>query len=486
MIQTLYGATALFGAGRRKWYPPFLAFVLSFAIPPVFAQEARKLSPDEAVDLAIKRNLSLESSRITTSTKKRKVDTAWNVFIPTADVGVALNGMNAKTTSSGLAPVAPITSIDTGIPGVNVYGMAPYSVDTPQWRLILPSVSLSLNLNFALFEAMRTLKLDYEGGLISYEKAKSQLERDVRKAYYNMLLLEENIALLRENLAAAERRMSIAQTSYRAGLAPELNVLQAQVAMENMKPQIDQAENGLKLSMSQFAMQLGLPYDSQFEFIPVESTSDFISLDVKNLIAKASTGKPDIMELKQSILLLESQRKTRFYQTFTPSLTLSWNMNPVVWNNVNGWINWGDAWKGQSGGLTLSLGFRLNSLLPFGSDQQALKDIDDNLRSLQIGLAQAIQGTEIEIYSTILNLQKAQATIEAQSLTVDLAQRTYNLTEAAYRAGLRDLLEVQNAELELRKAKIGILEQQYTYLQGLIDLEYAMGVPFGTLSRSAQ
>jgi outer membrane protein TolC len=105
---------------------------------------------------------------------------------------------------------------------------------------------------------------------------------------------------------------------------------------------------------------------------------------------------------------------------------------------------------------------------------------------MHIGLAQAIRGTELEIYSTILELEKVQTTVEAQTRTVDLAERTYRLTETAYRAGLQTLLEVQKAEEELRKAKSGILQQNFTYLQGLIDLEYAMGVPFGTLSRSVQ
>jgi hypothetical protein len=41
---------------------------------------------------------------------------------------------------------------------------------------------------------------------------------------------------------------------------------------------------------------------------------------------------------------------------------------------------------------------------------------------------------------------------------------------------------VQNAELELKQAKVSVLEQQFNYLNGLIDLEYSIGVPFGTLS----
>ncbi|MDR2101814.1 MAG: TolC family protein, partial [Treponema sp.] len=274
----------------------------------------------------------------------------------------------------------------------------------------------------------------------------------------------------------------MAEANYRSGLVPELTWLQARVAMENLKPTIDQAENGLKLAMANFAMNLGLPYDTQFELIPLSGKTSFIPLDTAELIAKAAAGKPEIMELKQSILLLESGRKAQFYQNYTPYLSLSWNMAPAFtadpWKDD--WFT-GDNWR-KSGSLSITLGMRLDSLLPFAAGSQNVKNMDDNLQNLNIGLAQAIRGTELEIYNTVLSLERARSSAEAQELTADLAERTYRLTEEAYRAGLNDLLEVQNAELELRKARLGVLEQDFNYLNGLIDLEYAIGAPFGALS----
>ena len=453
-----------------------ILFSLVFLVFPFFAnaqEQRQRLSPDEAVSLAIRNNLTLESSRVSTSTRKRKADNAWNVFIPTVDLSTSLSGTLNKPEAPQPIPLIP--------------NMPPISLmpQTPQWSSTLPSISVTWqNLNVALFEGMKAVKEDYAIGVLSYEKAKAQIERDVRKAYYNILLLYENISLLKESFKSAERRVDMAQANYRAGRAPELTYLQAQVAMENMKPTINQAENGLRVSMVQFAIMLGLPYDTDFELIPIESISDFVELDVKEIISNASRSKPDILEIKQNIRFLESRRKATFYQLHTPNLMIGWSIGPTIWNDVSGW-NWNDGWKNTNAGrLTIALSFRLNTLLPFGSEQSGLKDIDDNLRSLQIGLAQSIRGTELEIYSIILDLEKVQTTIEAQKRTVELAERSFRLTETAYRAGLQDLLEVQNAELELRKARIGILEQNFTYLRALIDLEYAMGVPFGTLSGS--
>ena len=499
-----------FGMARRSLWPPFpalkpLAALLALAAlgglplsgqeggepqvlePVVRESSIRRISPDEAVSLAIQNNLSLEVSQVGVETKKRKSDLSWNQFIPSVEVRGSLVLDNEKSKAAGMQPVDLSilgSQINMPIPPDTIYGVVPYSVDAPQWH-IAGSLNVSLSLSVAMFANIRRLRLDYENGLLGYEKAKAQIERDIRKDYYNMLLIQENIALLRENYEAAGRRVETARANYRAGLAPELTLLQAQVSQENLKPNMDQAENGLKLSMARFAMNLGLPYNTPFELIPLAGGVSFIPLDMAALISQAASGKPDIQELRQNILLLEIARKAQFYSVFTPYLNLAWsagaNFTRDPWKD-----DWGnkDHWA-KNGSLTLTLGMRLHSLLPWSPDFQGVKDLDDNRRTMDINLSQSIRGTEIEIYNTVLSLEKTQSTAEAQARTIDLAERSYRLTEEAYRAGLQDLLEVQNAELSLRQARVQMLEQQFNYLNGLIDLEYAIGAPFGTLSGAA-
>ena len=451
------------------------------------------LSIDEAVERAIRSNLSLESSRTSVETKRRASDLSWNQFIPSVTVAGILSMSNEASTQSGVATAIPSGLINnpmfaSQIPpgtlpaGADIYISVPYSVDVPRWNMV-GSLQTSLNFSMAMIENMKRLRLDYEGGLLSYEKAKAQLERDVRKAYHSMLLLQENIELLRGSYENVERQVQMAQANYNAGLAPELTLLQARVARENMRPNIDQAENGLKLSMAQFAMYLGLDYDTPFELIPVDHSIDFIPLDIAEMITRASNGKPDILELRQNILMLQSARKAQVY-SLTPSLSLSWNFNPVFTRDP-----WKDSWFESDnwmdrGSLSLTLSMRLHSLIPYSSDSQGIRNLDDQITTANIGLAQLIRGTEIEIYNTILSLERTRVSAQAQAQTISLAEQSYRLTELAYQAGLQDLFQVQSAEQSLRQARVQMLEQQFNYLNGLIDLEYSTGVPFGTLSRS--
>jgi outer membrane protein TolC len=179
--------------------------------------------------------------------------------------------------------------------------------------------------------------------------------------------------------------------------------------------------------------------------------------------------------------MLQAVRKMQLH-AMTPALTLSWSATPVF-TKIFSESSWKDDrnWN-KSGQFTLSVGMRVHSLIPWSPDYQGVKKMEDQIKTANIGLAQMIQGTEIEVYNTVLALERTRLTAETQAQTISLAERAYTLSMQAYRAGLQDNLQVQNAELELKQAKVSMLEQQFNYLNGLIDLEYAIGVPFGTLT----
>jgi len=460
-----------------------------------------RLNPDEAVQMALNSNLGLESSRTNLDIKRRASDYSWNQFIPNVTVAGTLMRDNQAGSVSGMLPTADLATLINPVYGIlnglpfpfqlpaqfpilpenTLFAVTPYSVELPQWR-VAGTIQASLNINLAMFENMKRLRLDYHGGVLGYEKAKLQLERDVRKAYHNMLLLQENITLLRASFTNVERQVQIAQANYNAGLMPELTYLQARVSLENFRPLIEQAESGLKLSMAQFAMFLGLNYDTPFELIPVTGSVDFIPYDVSEMISKAAAGKPDIQELKQTILMLESAKRAQIY-SLTPSLSLSWNSTSAFIKDPwkDSWFGNSDDWR-KSGAFTLSLGMRLHSLIPFSMDFQGIRTLDDQIKTANIGLAQLINGTEIEIYNIVLALERTRISAQAQAQTVSLAEQSFRLTEQAYQAGLQDYFQVQNAEQSLRQARVQMLEQQFNYLNSLIDLEYSIGVPFGTLS----
>ncbi|MDR2659710.1 MAG: TolC family protein [Spirochaetaceae bacterium] len=430
-----------------------------------------RISPEEAVDLAIKNNLSLERQRVGTDTKRRASANSWNKFLPAVNLsgGANINSQNSNVTG------------DFSTPGMNKQ-----TQDTSS-TVFQGQIQLQLALNFALFEAMNYLKMDYDTGLLSLEQAKLQMERDVRKSYFNIMLLDEQVKQLQESLQNAEEQAASARSQYQAGRQPELNYLQARVSVETMRPNIDQALNGLRLAKSNFAMTLGLPLDTDFElFLPIEHIS-YLPIDAKEFTRQAKNNNPDINVQKQQLRALQSQRKAQFYQKMTPNLSLGWT-NGFSSNdsNVNVDTNLGKTKQNQntassSSTFTLGLSWALNSLLPFSPDAQSIMDLDDNIKTLSIALAQAEQGMELDVTNKVYSLEQIRSNIEAQRSTAELAMRSYNETLTAYNNGLQSLLQVHQANTQLNNARLNLYQQESNYLQGLIDLEYSIGAPFGSL-----
>jgi len=469
--------THLFRAGRsggRAVRRLSLAAVLFFSgVLSVHGQtevSPLRLTPDTAVQMAVQNNLNLETARIGLDIKKRKSDLVWNQFLPSVSVTGILSRDNWATTS-------------TGIDFTKLPNLVPYSITLPQWH-VNGAFSTSLDFSFALIEGMKSTRLDYDAGIISLEKAKLQIEQGVRKMYNSILLLEANMGLLRDSYANTQRQADIAETNYRAGLAPRLTMLQAQVAVGNMLPTVNDLENNLKSLKGNFALLLGLNHDTPLELEPITHDIFDIPMEVSELISRAITGKPDIQELQANIMTLQSQQKAMTLQQYTPFLRLGWTLsslfNPTMDPFKESWFK-GDNWN-KGGNLSVTLGMSFNPLLSFTKEGQQRKDMEASIHIQNIRLAQTIRETELEIYTKLASLEKTHTTAEAQSAAVDLASLAYNLTEEAYRAGLQDFQAVQSAALALNQARLQLLSHQYNYLNDLIDLEYAIGVPFGTLS----
>ncbi|MDR2841859.1 MAG: TolC family protein [Spirochaetaceae bacterium] len=443
-----------------------------------YAQEKRHITPDEAVALAIQNNLGLESQRITTQTKKRKSDLFWNAFIPSLGISGGLTVDNEKPPSSMSVPVP--------IPPANIiYGTANIPAEISPVHL-MGQIQIQVGLSIALFEGIKAYRLDYQNGLITYDKVKLQLERDIRKAYYGILLLEEQAKLARESLAIAQDSEESARVNYRAGRSPQLQWLQAQVNAKNLQPQVDQATRGVKLAKSQFSMNMGLPLDTELELEPIDDVDSVAALNMGELVKKAIDRKPDILELKAQLNTVKAQRSAQMYSDLTPTLALSWNSQSVftqITKPAENDISKPDDWN-KSGGFTIALSWTPTNFIPWGTSIQALKDTDDSIKKLSIGLSQAIQGVELDIYNSVNTLEQLRITMEAQEATVELAQRSYSETNTAYRNGLQSLLDVENAQVQLNSARVNLQQQKFNYLQGLVDLEYSIGVPFGTFISS--
>lgn len=422
----------------------------------VFAQTI--LTVDEAVRRALENNLSLTRSAIDVQTRQRTADRSWNSLLPT----VSASGMVSRPTSI-TGPIEPDYR-DAWTPGF--------------------SISTGITLSVSTIDNIKKAKADYELGVINYESARQELELQVRRLFYQILLLDANRELAAQNLASAQARYEQSAALVRVGQAPRLDELSARVDMENQRPAVRNAEMLYENALDTFKTILGLQAETVIvlngSFASTESYGG-ISGNLSDAAA-AANGSLETASLRKSIQSMEAQRNSVRNGAYVPNLRLSWNSSPMysIQTPVPPDYSQNRSWS-DNGSFSITFGMNLDNFFPWSPAKTQIDNLNDNIRSAQIQLSDAQRNRENRINQNLRNIERIMESLEAMTLNVELAQSTYEMYLDAYQRGAADYQQLRGARDSLEQTKNRLLQEQYNFVAALLDLEKELNVPFGTL-----
>ena len=442
----------------------FLSVVSNiFAEKNTKTQEPLTLTVEDAVSYAITNSKSLKSSEIDLEIKKRAKMYSWNVFLPSLSVSGTMSRSNEYS-----------DMMDSIKSAINPSHKPLEPAEINHWKAV-GNVSAQLNFNLAMIQSMCASKANYEAGLISWEQTSKQTEMNIRKMFYALLLMEENLRIQNELLDSAKARWQQAEINYKNGLVPQLSALNAQVAYENKKPAILELTQSFKQQKDTFAFLLGIPYGREINLVGSIDTR-FVKVDADELVQKYAKENLDVKALQKSIELLKISLNASRLSTFTPSLSVSYGFQPVVAQIDSDWI---DTYI-DNGSFSATVVIDVMKMMPFSANMQSIKDTKQNLAKAELGLSQLLQNTEIQIHTLVDKLNKSEASIKASQMNIKLAQKAYDMTVKAYNSGTQELLDVKDSENSLSQAKLGLLNEKLNYISALLDLENAINVKLVT------
>lgn len=442
----------------------FLSVVSNiFAEKNTKTQEPLTLTVEDAVSYAITNSKSLKSSEIDLEIKKRAKMYSWNVFLPSLSVSGTMSRSNEYS-----------DMMDSIKSAINPSHKPLEPAEINHWKAV-GNVSAQLNFNLAMIQSMCASKANYEAGLISWEQTSKQTEMNIRKMFYALLLMEENLRIQNELLDSAKARWQQAEINYKNGLVPQLSALNAQVAYENKKPAILELTQSFKQQKDTFAFLLGIPYGREINLVGSIDTR-FVKVDADELVQKYAKENLDVKALQKNIELLKISLNASRLSTFTPSLSVSYGFQPVVAQIDSDWI---DTYI-DNGSFSATVVIDVMKMMPFSANMQSIKDTKQNLAKAELGLSQLLQNTEIQIHTLVDKLNKSEASIKASQMNIKLAQKAYDMTVKAYNSGTQELLDVKDSENSLSQAKLGLLNEKLNYISALLDLENAINVKLVT------
>lgn len=439
-----------------------------------------ELSLEQAVDMAVRNNIGLKSSSIDLKGKKWSVVSLFNSYYPTMSLSGSLvsslkSEEDRKVKGATVMPYmpsatgdAPVILKENGAVFDKVEGLV-YENVTPQWNANL-SFNLQWNFNAAMILSSYNTVLDYQSGKITYEDAVASLKKNVKTFYYMLALNKANFEIELKKLESKKDRYEQAQTKFKNGLTPKLDVLSTRVDYESYKPTLQTLGNTIVYYKNMLSYYIGEELGHNLVLTDTFIVDNKVVPDYEHAVKLFEKNN---LTLK-TLMIGRKQAKAAlgiYIAQMTPSFSLGLSASSTVPDMTKQWCDNDENKLIDNGSLTLSLSLPLSQWLPFSSAQVGVIGATNAAKKIDYNIDNYIKSQQIQIRKSIDDIRTAIENIKSVEMSVEMAQESYDETKKAYNLGTREILDVKDAENMLFNMKYQQLATEFSYRNSLLELE---------------
>jgi outer membrane protein TolC len=335
---------------------------------------------------------------------------------------------------------------------------------------VIPSNSWSLNASLPLFEGFSSwnrtsaASLGEDAAQNELDWTRFQLEHEVQIRYFQALAAQKLKAVSEQNQTTLAEHLSQARALKKGGAATSYDVLRVEVQMNEAQSEVLKTEDDAFLARQRLAQTLGI--DESIDQLVGDLPQPQIDKIQKLQKADLSQRK-DLVALEQKAESTDKlENAAKAFWVPRVALNGSW----ISYNNRNDDIYDHDAYR-----WAYTIGLTLNwSIFDIGAIARSQQAVAQRVQ-VEKSTVQAKQQSVVDfefwkrrcLYSA--NLYKAKLS------DVEKAQESVRLAKESYRAGARTSSDVLDSELELFRARAGVVNSQMNYAESLMNLELALG-----------
>ncbi|MDX2127404.1 MAG: TolC family protein [Chloroherpetonaceae bacterium] len=431
--------------------------VTALLIVPLRAQ-VKILSLDEAVTLALENNRELQISKLESEKNDQSVREAWGNAMPS--ISFSSNFTHSFQTAQ-FFPRSFGNPGATGFQGITLSGVnsanAGITLQQPLYRGVV----------YAAISAADIFATLSQKGV---EATMAQTITDVKKSYYDVLIVQEQLKLIDQSIARYELALNDTRGLFRQGLASDLDTLRAYVALENLRPSRIKAETGIDIALTVLKTKIGISATDNISLSDsLQENGLQAPIAFEEAYATALSERPEVEQLKLQVDASEALIDAEFSNHLPTldafaqfqTLTLTDNFEFSKYNFISQY----------------SLGIQLNVPIfnGFKTDAKVQKaEIEKKQSETRFENLKELIRAEVRV--SLSGVQESRKRILSQLKTVQSAERSYEITRSRRQQGLVSLLEVSDAELALAQAKGNYLQAVYDFLIAKANLDKALGV----------
>jgi len=333
--------------------------------------------------------------------------------------------------------------------------------------------ALGLDLSQILFDgsylvglkASRTYK---ELSQRNYTLSKIDANVNVTKAYYQVLVSNEQIRLLDANINQLKQQLDQTIAQNKQGLVELIDVQRIQVQYNNLVTNRENTVRLLALNYQLLKFQMGMDVNDQL--VLTDKLENIKLTDMAEVATDTSFYhnriEYNLAETKKKLNELDAEnKKSKFY----PTLTLNGNYNSSYQNN-----NFSDlysrAFPSSYFGLTLNV-----PIFNGGQRSNQLKQSRIAVLKSQNDLENARNGLLLEGSKTHITYVNSLRSLDNQRQNQQLAQEVLRVSKIKYQQGVGSSIEVTQAQTSLEDADNKYIQSLYDALVSKVDLDKAYG-----------
>ncbi len=416
------------------------------------------LSLDDAVSLALQRNLRIKYQRANQRLVRGYTGQIYNAIIPNLNFRAASSAQQIDLVAMGFRPGS--------LAGV----LSQYGLSTSAFPTIVKvnttSVQLSLNqvlFNVPDFELLKAVKPQERSIAETVNDTNEQIVQAVTAAYLQVLADQATIANAIGQEAAAKALYDQAVQRDQAGIGIKLDVLRAQVAYQQRQQEHLSAESQLDKDGIQLNRIMGIPAGQQLDLTDSTPFSELADIDLDQARQTAYTHRADLLSLTDAMEVASRELKAVKYQRL-PTLA------------VNGFYGILGEDAGPYHGV-----FTAQGSLKFPIFREAGQRGEEETAGAQLLTLRAqesnLKGTiDAQIRTALLDVGSAEQLVKVAQSNVQLAQQAQSDSRERFTAGVADNLEVVDAQATVTSAQAQLVSALFRFNLAKVNLARSTGV----------
>lgn len=347
-----------------------------------------------------------------------------------------------------------------------------------------------LSLTYNLYDARKDIieeeaRTNIDISKIKNYQVKNKITFEVKNAYYEYLLARNTLIIREEIFNKYKSKADLARQLFEQGSRPVLDVSKAEVDLADAQLQLEKAKNNERKTKLYLYYSMGLEETENININPVDVDVVLpeVACTLSNLYRLSEVYSPviRISKLEKKIARLKaSEESGAHFPRVDLLLGLGYeNKRLYGISNMGENIdrgNWSPAFHGT-----------VRAAIPIYSGGKISAKVDSALsdyNKIVYKEKEILTDTKNQIRDNFKSLEEIKKQLEICELIIKNAQRHQLLAQRSYENGGGSLLELQDADLSVIKARIGYLESRYAYFITLAKLENTVGSGENSICRN--